>query len=319
MSIIVTVVIPAFKRTELLRKAILSTFALDFDRSAYEVIVVDSSPDARTERLVAELQASAPCALRCLRKEPEGPGPSRNLGARAGEGEFIAFLDIDCQASPAWLHAGLSAFGPGVGIVQGRTIADPEGRPGVFTWYMSVDKESIFYETCNIFYRREAFDAGGGFDRDISPTSDFPFGGEDTELAWKVKRLGWTAVFCPDALVHHEVIPISVRSWLCDRRFFALPEAVRRVPELRQFFVARYFYTPIQALFTLALVSVLAAFATPWALVLALPYVLARACGETNTLGGVLRPLRVVCYLPRDAASFCLLAAGSIRARRVLL
>src|SRR5439155_1654631 len=97
MSIIVTVVIPAFKRTELLRKAILSTFALDFDRSAYEVIVVDSSPDARTERLVAELQASAPCALRCLRKEPEGPGPSRNLGARAGEGEFIAFLDIDCQ------------------------------------------------------------------------------------------------------------------------------------------------------------------------------------------------------------------------------
>jgi len=319
MGIVATIVIPAYKRPEMLRKAVLSTFALDFDRHAYEVIVVDSSPDDANARVVAELQASAPCALRFLRKQPEGPGPSRNLGARTGTGEFIAFLDSDCQVSPGWLRAGLDAFAPGVGIVQGRTIADPEGRPGVFTWYVSIEQENFYYETCNIFYRRAAFEQAGGFQKDLTPTADIPLGGEDVDLAWAVKRRGWKAVFAREALVYHEVIRISVARWLCDPRFFLCAECVRRVPELRQFFVARYFYDWIQAWFTLALAGAAGAFVTPWSLALCVPYAIARGGGRTNTLGGVLRPLRVLFYLPRDAATFGLLVAGSIRARRLLL
>lgn len=319
MSIAVTVVIPAFKRTELLRKTVLSTFALDFDPMAFEVIVVDSSPDDSNERLIAELQSFAPCSLRCLRKVPEGPGPSRNLGARTGTGGIIAFLDSDCQASPSWLKAGLAAFGPDIGIVQGRTIANPEGQQGVFTWYVSIERENFFYETCNIFYRRKAFEQGGGFSRDILPNSELPMGGEDVELAWKVKRLGWKVNFCGDALVLHEVIRISPVRWLCDRRFFLCPECVRRIPELRQFFIARYFYDSIQAYFVVMLAGLSASLLSGWFIVLCAPYVIARAGGSTRTLGGILRPLRVLFYLPRDAMTFCLLLIGSIRARCLLL
>jgi glycosyltransferase involved in cell wall biosynthesis len=319
MSITVTVVIPAYKRTQLLRKAVLSTFALDFDPNAYEVIVVDSSPDDSNERLIAELQSLAPCTLRCLRKSPEGPGPSRNLGARTGKGEIIAFLDSDCTVSPGWLKAGLASFRPGIGIVQGRTTADPNGRPGVFTWYVSIERENFFYETCNIFYRREAFDQGGGFNPDFLPTADVPLGGEDVELAWKVKRLGWKVAFSREALVYHEVVRISPLRWLCEPRFFVVPESARRTPELRQFFTARYFYDSIQAYFALLLTGLIASFASSWFVVLGVPYIIARAGGTTRTLGGILRPLRVLFYLPRDAMTFCLLLAGSIRARCLLL
>jgi len=88
---------------------------------------------------------------------------------------------------------------------------------------------------------------------------------------------------------------------------------------LRQFFVAGYFYDSIQAWFTLALAGASAAFLSPWFLVLCVPYFAARASGRTRTLGGILRPLRVLFYLPRDAASFCVLLLGSIRARCLLL
>src|SRR5690348_1090813 len=97
---LVSVVIPTYKRAELVRKAILSVFSQDLDHSDYELIVVDSSPDDRVMRVVEELRAAAPCSLTLYRKEPEGPGPSRCLGSAHSSGKFIAFLDSDCQASP---------------------------------------------------------------------------------------------------------------------------------------------------------------------------------------------------------------------------
>jgi glycosyltransferase involved in cell wall biosynthesis len=79
---IVSVVIPAYRRRDLLRKTLLSLFQQDLDSQQFEVLVVDSSPDQENMALVSELASQAPYSLRCLRKKPEGPGPSRNLGFR---------------------------------------------------------------------------------------------------------------------------------------------------------------------------------------------------------------------------------------------
>src|SRR5437879_13560764 len=94
---LVSVVIPAFKQTQLLRTAVESLFHQDLPMEDYEVVVVDGSPDDANERLMNELIASARFSLRCLRKKTEGPGPSRNLGAAATRGEFIEFIECDCD------------------------------------------------------------------------------------------------------------------------------------------------------------------------------------------------------------------------------
>ena len=316
---VVSVVIPAYRRTEMLRQAVLSLFDQDLEKDAYEIIVVDSSPDDRNLAAMKELQGSAPCSLRCLRKAPEGPGPSRNLGVREARGQFIAFMDSDCRATPGWLRHGLAAFADGVGLVQGRTGPDAEGPPGVFTWYVSVERENYAYEACNIFYRRQAFEQAGGFPADLSPRADHPMGGEDTEVAWKVKRLGWQTRFAPSALVHHEVVPISVWRWLFTKNYYVLPALTKRFPELRQFFYARYFYSRAHAAFLLALAGIALAGLKPAWLALGIPYVLLRAAEPTRTLYGIRRPLRVAAYAPRDALAFLVLLAGSIRYRSLLL
>ena len=318
-NIRVSVVIPAYRRSDLLRKTLLSLFRQDLGGDKYEVLVVDSSPDDQNVNLVAELAREAPCSLRCFTKKAEGPGPSRNLGFQNARAPIIAFLDSDCEASPGWLRQGLSAFGEGIGIVQGRTLPDPTVPRGIFSHYISVERESYFYETANIFYRREALAQSGGFQADLMPHAETPLGSEDTEVAWNVIRLGWKTRFCTDALAYHAVFPATPWQWLFIKRLFCVPRLTRRFPELRRFMVCSFFFDRGHALLALALAGITGAVTQPFLAILVLPYCIFRASEPTRSMRGLLRPLRIAPYFVRDVLSMLILLAGSLRYRSLLL
>lgn len=315
----VSIVIPAYKRTELLHKAVRSLFEQDLDRDNYELIVVDSSPHPRNVEALRELQAQAPCSMRFYVKQPEGPGPSRNLGAQQARGEILAFMDSDCQATPGWLRAGLAGFEDGVGIVQGKVLPDPAARRGIFTRYVVVEQDSLLFEAANIFYRRHAFEETCGFVRDLDPHADHNLGGEDAELGWQVKRNGWQTRFAPEALVYHEVLPISPLAWLFNKHLYIWPRVARRVPELRRFLFARYFYDRAQACLLAALAGIVLSNWSLAGLLLCAPYVWLRTSEPSQTLRGPLRLLRSLFYLPQDLISLAILTAGSLRHRSLVL
>ena len=315
----VTVIIPAYKRPELVRRAVLSLFAQDLERDQYEVLVVDSSPDQRTVEAIDQLRTSAPCELRVLVKEPEGPGPSRTLGVKHARGEFIAFMDSDCQAAAGWLRAGLAGFTAEVGIVQGRTEPDPAGPRGVFTWYVLVEKESFVYECCNLFYRRKALEEAGEFRRSLFPTWKHPPSGEDVDMAWRVKRNGWKTRFVSGALVYHALIPISWRQWVANEGLFMCPALARDFPELRRCLFRGYFYDRAQQCLLLALLGIASIWITPLAAICCIPYVALRMFEPSATLKGLLRVVRLGSYLTKDIASLLLLVSGSVRYRSLLI
>jgi len=318
--VLVTVVIPCYRRASVAREAALSVFAQDFPPGRYELIVVDSTPDDSVVEAMKEIAGRATCRFRLFRKQPEGPGPSRNVGGLSSAGHWIAFMDSDCQARPDWLAgARLHELDPAIGVMQGWTGPDPQIALGVFKYYVLVDKENFIYEACNIFYRREAFTQAGGFPRDLTPRSDIILGGEDLELAWKVKQLGWKSCFAGDARVYHEVFPLPFWRWVYIKRILVWPRMTKRFPGLRQYWHLRYFYEPAQFYITLLLGSLVAAFFNPWFALLSLPYVVHRASGPTGTLRGPLRLLRPCFYILRDSCSFFILIAGSVRFRCLLL
>ena len=320
MSLVASVIIPAYGRPDLLRKAVRSALAQDFPADQYEVIVVDSSRDDRNAELVTELQRDAHCSLRLFRKQPEGPGPSRNLGAKEARGQYLAFLDSDCQATPEWLRNGVAAFDDGVGLVQGRTIPEQGVPHSVFNRALEVYQESCFYETANIFYLRSAFEQAGGFLADTKGTSEkFVVGGEDVDLAWKVKRAGWKSRFAESALVMHALLPIPMWRWFFETRMSTVPLVISWYPELRGYFYARYFFDRTQALLTLGVLGVLLAFLTPFTLLLLVPYVWHRVAQPSQTLKGPARLARALLYFPRDLATMGALLVGSIRYRALLL
>jgi cellulose synthase/poly-beta-1,6-N-acetylglucosamine synthase-like glycosyltransferase len=243
----VSVVIPAFRRTAMLRKAVEGVFAQTYPADRYEVFVVDSSPEEDNVRMLATLAQYAPCAFRFERKKPEGPGPSRNAGAFRSRGDFIAFLDSDCCPAADWIINGVNAFAEGIGLVQGRTLPDPAERLGIFKWYLRVEQETPLYETANIFYRRAAFEQTGGFPSDLSPYASHPMGGEDVSVAWKMKRLGWKSFFSAQALVYHEVVPLRIRDWIWIKHLYIWPQLLKEFPELRAFMFHSWFFDRAQA------------------------------------------------------------------------
>lgn len=317
----VTVVIPAYKRPDALRRAVQSVIDQDMDPSRYEIIVVDSSPTDENVRVVRALIPTAKCSLRILTKEAEGPGPSRNLGAFTGTGRFIALMDSDCLATPSWVREGAAAFDDArIGVVQGRTLPEPGVPTGIFTWYVKVEQPSFFWECTCLFYRREAFEESGGFSKEYQVDDVFVVGGEDVDVAIKVLRSGWTSKFASDVLVYHEVQPMSVSRWIYNRRLAVWPMLVRKFPEIRRHFFLRYFYEPNQAYLLLALLGMLAApFTTWWTLLTAIPYVWHRGSEPSATFRGLLRPLRAIPYLLRDVTSLWILLRASLHYRRLVL
>ncbi len=107
--------------------------------------------------------------------------------------------------------------------------------------------EEGLFPTCNVVYRRAAFEAAGGFGdargrlgfRPHARARGLGFG-EDTLLGWRVKRSGADVRHVPEALVVHHVFPPDLGDWVSRCAMAAaFPALVGAVPELRATLVRR--------------------------------------------------------------------------------
>ena len=306
-----------------------------------EVLVVDNgSADGTADLLAARAAAGSPAGLRVLTRPANLPvAEGRNLAVAEATGEVIAFTDDDCRPRPTWLEALLAGLRPDVGIVQGRTTADPAQPLEPLSRTQWTPAEFGLYETCNVAYRRAALHRAGPpaptgpFDTTFAATvarvlgerwARYPFG-EDTELAWRVKRAGAGSRFAVHAVVDHEVSPPDPALLLRRAALAAaFPVLVREVPELREVFLwRRLVLGPHRARLWLAAAATGTALATrrPGPLLLAAPYA-ADVVGlrELRRRGGRRARVRAAGLLVRrDLAETAALLRGSWRARTPVL
>jgi glycosyltransferase involved in cell wall biosynthesis len=319
----VSVIVPARDAEATLPATLRALQAQDLGEP-YEVIVVD---DGSRDATAAIARAAGP-PVRLLEMEGStGAGSVRNHGAAAARGRVLAFTDADCVPTPGWLRAGVQAL-EDCDLVQGAVAPDPSAAMGPYDRSLSVTGERGFYESANLFVRRERFAEVGGFE-DVIGRARRPQG-EDALFGWRVRRAGGRTAFCEQALVHHAVFPRGPLGWVLDRmRWRHLPTVVGHVPELRgHLCYRRWFYEHRTAAFDAALagagLSVLARrrragrLASLLPLALAWPY--ARVVAQEAARLG---PRRGAGYLPArvaaDAVALASLTAGSAAARSVLL
>lgn len=259
----VSVVIPTHNRRELLKATIKSLFNQSYPKDRYEIIVIDSASKDGTEEMMQLLLGRTPDTLKYYRKKSEGPGPARNFGLSKACGSIIAFTEDDCVADPDWIKNGVAKMGNGVGLVQGKTIPNPHQPKRMLSHSIEVLWESGFYQTSNMFYRKDVLDLVGGSSTDFSGSNWFgmlKIGGEDTDLAWRVKKIGWKSVFADDAVIYHHIF--DLRPWKALFRQYqfigviAFPRIIKRHPELRKTILYRKLFKSKQrALFYLLLLS----------------------------------------------------------------
>ncbi|MEA2420743.1 MAG: hypothetical protein QOE60_2949, partial [Thermoleophilaceae bacterium] len=145
-------IVPARNAAATIGKAMTALAAQDF-ADEWELILVDDGSDDAT---IAEAMQAAPPGLTVIEGEGRGAGEARNAGVAASRAPLLAFTDADCEPQPEWLANGVRAM-PDADLVQGRVVPDPSVPLGPFDRTLWVDRESGFYETANLFVRRDLF------------------------------------------------------------------------------------------------------------------------------------------------------------------
>jgi GT2 family glycosyltransferase len=312
-----TVVVPTYRRPDRLPRLFEALEAQVLDRSAFEVLVVDDASGDETPTVLADLVASSPLDVRVITLERNsGPAHARNVGWRSAAADVVAFTDDDCVPSPAWLSSGVRAMEhhPGAGIVQGVTLRPLEPYDYTpRTSYREVLEPSPWFEGNNLFLRRAALDATGGFDEAIR------WYGEDTIAGWAVLEAGWERVFDEQAVVRHDVEERPLRWWLwMGWREGILLDVARRHPGLRrEGFWRPWAVRPRNVAFATAAAGAALTAATGRArwLVLALPYGALRRPPR-----GPLPPLAVAAHwVACDTATFAGMSVAAVRTRQLVL
>jgi len=321
----IAVLIPTHERRASLGALIDALERARYDRRRFEVVIVDDASTDDTWSALRERVRITPLRLLAARAGVNaGPAAARNLAASLARADLFAFTDDDCLPASGWL-ASLREGLRDAEVVQGRTLPDPAQARSGGAWSRSVwiTAPTRLYETCNIGWRRDAFERQGGFPtaRPDQPGGTRAHFGEDVELGWRHVSSGGSVAYRAGALVHHAVHPGSFGGWLAERRRLGLfPGLVRRTPGMSDALRLGVFLSWDTAIFDLALGGAAAAVSLrrPWVAALTLPWLYAR-WRDARHIPGRTRAVRAAQLAVGDAVGLTSLLAGSIKGRRLVL
>ena len=213
---LLSVIIPNWNGMRYLPACLTALAAQDY--APLEIIVVDNaSDDGSVEYLRAEH-----LDVRLL-ELPQNRGftGACNEGLRVARGEYLALLNNDTEAAPAWAAAAISALRgrPEVGSVASKlllyerrdvihTAGDYFTRDGCAgnrgVWERDAgqyEREEFVFSACGgaAVYRRALLEDIGLLD------DDFFFSGEDVDLGWRAQLRGWRCLYVPGAVVYHHL------------------------------------------------------------------------------------------------------------------
>jgi GT2 family glycosyltransferase len=239
------------------------------------IVYVDSgSTDGSPERAAA-LNADV---VQLPKDRPFTAGRARNFGfARllsiAPSIRYVQFVDGDCEIAAGWLQAAAEFLEAheDVAIVCGRRREQyPEASIYNRILDMEWDRPSGYTEACggDFLVRSDVFRQSGGF-------TDALIAGEEPELCYRIRKLGWKIYRLPLPMTHHDAAITRARQWM--RRTARAGYAYAARAALHRRDGNRYCWREnlrivVWALFLPALAMVGALLVTPWSLALLLVF-----------------------------------------------
>lgn len=183
---------------------------------SFEVILLDNaSKDGSIDALDTD---GLPDFTLLAEDDNHGFAKGNNIAAKQASGDWLVLLNPDAAAEPDWLEEIRQAIGahPGTNVFASCQISmdDPSRLDGVGDNYMAfgfpwrggfgamtdqIPPKGLVFGPCgaSAIYRRDVFEAHGGFDERLFCYC------EDVDLAFRLTLAGERCIFLPSARVHH--------------------------------------------------------------------------------------------------------------------
>jgi glycosyltransferase involved in cell wall biosynthesis len=169
---------------------------VQWDKSRYEVIVVDNGSSDRTAEIAGQKGATV-----YVKPELTISG-LRNYGASQADGEILAFIDADCTVTPGWLDTAAGYLPIKEIVCFGSPPVIPENATWVQRAWFPIRCKNLYgadadwLESMNMFVRRSVFETVHGFDEKLVTCEDY-------DLSLRLRSIGRLVSDGRIVAVHH--------------------------------------------------------------------------------------------------------------------
>jgi cellulose synthase/poly-beta-1,6-N-acetylglucosamine synthase-like glycosyltransferase len=212
----VSIVVPARNEANTIPRCLDGLRRLDYPPEKFEILLVNDHSDDGTEEIMKQFASEVPNAkvlsIGLIPGQATGYSAALAAGANAAKGKYILITDADCEVSPGWIKAMLSALA-GTAVAGGflvlarRTEKSLTARVQSLDWMLFAAAGAAW---ANLGRPISVFGNNMGIERDIySKAGGFENAGphmtEDFALFRKVMKIPGTRArlsLDPDAMAY---------------------------------------------------------------------------------------------------------------------
>lgn len=198
-----SVIVPVYNTAAYLSRCVSALLAQDYPRSQFEILCIDNNSTDESLRILNGFDG-----IRVFNEPQQSSYAARNRGVAEARGEWLAFTDSDCIASPNWLQSIEKALSdPSVHVVLGRRRPLPDtGASRLIADYENSRDSYVFNSPAGHAYygytNNQATRASTM--RKYGPFIVRPRGSDTIFVRRVVEGESHRAViYAPDMLVHH--------------------------------------------------------------------------------------------------------------------
>ncbi len=221
-----SIIIPALNEEEYLPKLLSNLTKQKYKH--FEVIVVDGNSEDNTCKKAKEFKDSL--NLRIITSDRRGTSYQKNLGASKAKGDYLVFIDADCQVTPSYL-GNMSKYVkkkkklvlmPKV-IPLERSVFDDQlfAISNYFVEYSQIIAKP-FITIGSVVFQKDYFHFIGGFTSAKRGNKFFP---EDHEIILRSRQSGVIAKYMKDVVVKFSLRRLKVEGRLTVMRKYLVANA----------------------------------------------------------------------------------------------
>ncbi|QQG44071.1 MAG: glycosyltransferase family 2 protein [Candidatus Roizmanbacteria bacterium] len=218
----ITIIVANYNGTNYIKACLNSVLKSSYKN--FEIIVVDDGSKDNSKSVLKSFEKEKKIKIFYFKKN-KGAACARNFGVKRSKGEYILFIDFDCEIEKKCLAAIIKKLNKDkeIGGIVLKLITDNGKLDSAGHFYSifgfpyevgagenpeNYQKELPVFgsKTAGFAVRKDVIEKIHGFDE------DYVISGEDTDLSWRIILANYQLIYFPEAIGYHHQKETEVKS-----------------------------------------------------------------------------------------------------------